>query len=439
VTSQDEERRVLPESTFSRSAKLLTLPLGAAARAGVGMGRKLLGASAEDVDAAMRDAAAEQLFQVLGELKGGAMKFGQALSLFEAMLPEDLAGPFRERLRKLQDAAPPMPSSRAQAVLRSELGPDWRRHFAELNLRPAAAASIGQVHRGRLVDGREVAVKIQYPGADVALANDLRQIQRLAGAVSPLTGGLDVVALTREVAARVFEEVDYILEGTSQQQVAEALDGHPRFVVPKVHLATRRVLVSDWIDGDKLTSIIDKPQEERNRTALDYVTFLFAGPSLAGILHGDPHPGNYLVTPDGRLGVLDFGLVSRLPDGLPPAMGRLIRHAVAGDVEPMVAGLAEEGFVDDSMDGSALLDYLTPFVEPARVEEFGFNREWAREQFARVHGDMGAAGVATQLNIPPEYSLIYRVWMGGIAVLSQLDVRANFAQVLRDYLPGFAD
>jgi len=439
VTSQDEERRVLPESTFSRSAKLLTLPLGAAARAGVGMGRKLLGASAEDVDAAMRDAAAEQLFQVLGELKGGAMKFGQALSLFEAMLPEDLAGPFRERLRKLQDAAPPMPSSRAQAVLRSELGPNWRRHFAELNLRPAAAASIGQVHRGRLVDGREVAVKIQYPGADVALANDLRQIQRLAGAVSPLTGGLDVVALTREVAARVFEEVDYILEGTSQQQVAEALDGHPRFVVPKVHLATRRVLVSDWIDGDKLTSIIDKPQEERNRTALDYVTFLFAGPSLAGILHGDPHPGNYLVTPDGRLGVLDFGLVSRLPDGLPPAMGRLIRHAVAGDVEPMVAGLAEEGFVDDSMDGSALLDYLTPFVEPARVEEFGFNREWAREQFARVHGDMGAAGVATQLNIPPEYSLIYRVWMGGIAVLSQLDVRANFAQVLRDYLPGFAD
>ncbi|HQY98618.1 MAG TPA: AarF/UbiB family protein [Propionicimonas sp.] len=439
MTSQDEERRVLPESTFSRSAKLLTLPLGAAARAGVGMGRKLLGASAEDVDAAMRDAAAEQLFQVLGELKGGAMKFGQALSLFEAMLPEDLAGPFRERLRKLQDAAPPMPSSRAQAVLRSELGPNWRRHFAELNLRPAAAASIGQVHRGRLVDGREVAVKIQYPGADVALANDLRQIQRLAGAVSPLTGGLDVVALTREVAARVFEEVDYILEGTSQQQVAEALDGHPRFVVPKVHLATRRVLVSDWIDGDKLTSIIDKPQEERNRTALDYVTFLFAGPSLAGILHGDPHPGNYLVTPDGRLGVLDFGLVSRLPDGLPPAMGRLIRHAVAGDVEPMVAGLAEEGFVDDSMDGSALLDYLTPFVEPARVEEFGFNREWAREQFARVHGDMGAAGVATQLNIPPEYSLIYRVWMGGIAVLSQLDVRANFAQVLRDYLPGFAD
>lgn len=424
---------------MTRSAKLLTLPLGAAARAGVGMGRKLLGAPAEDVDAAMRDAAAEQLFQVLGELKGGAMKFGQALSLFEAMLPEDLAGPFRERLRKLQDAAPPMPSARAQGVLRAELGPRWRDHFAELNLRPAAAASIGQVHRGRLADGREVAVKIQYPGADTALASDLRQIQRLAGAVSPLTGGLDVVALVREVAARVTEEVDYALEGVSQQQVATALAGHPRFLVPNVHLATRRVLVSDWVDGEKLTAIIDRPQADRNRVALDYVTFLFAGPSLAGILHGDPHPGNFLVMPDGRLSVVDFGLVSRLPDGLPEAMGRLIRHAVDGAVEPMVAGLAEEGFVDDSMDGRALLDYLAPFVEPASVEDFAFNREWARSQFARVHDDMGSSGVATRLNIPPEYSLIYRVWMGGIAVLSQLDVHANFAQVLRDYLPGFAD
>ena len=126
MTSQDEERRVLPESTFSRSAKLLTLPLGAAARAGVGMGRKLLGASAEDVDAAMRDAAAEQLFQVLGELKGGAMKFGQALSLFEAMLPEDLAGPFRERLRVW---TLPADAVRAQTVLRElvELAPTLRR------------------------------------------------------------------------------------------------------------------------------------------------------------------------------------------------------------------------------------------------------------------------------------------------------------------------
>ena len=436
---ESDARRVMPESTFGRSARMLSLPLGAAARAGVGMGRRLLGAPAAEVDAALRDAAAEQLFQVLGDLKGGAMKFGQALSLFEAMLPEDIAAPFRERLRKLQDGAPPMPSSRAQAVLRSELGTDWRRMFSEVDLRPAAAASIGQVHKARLTDGRPVAIKVQYPGADVALASDLRQIQRLAAAVSPLTGGLDVVALTRELAARVTEEVDYTREGAAQQQVSEALVGHPRFIVPAVHVATRRVLVSDWVEGEKLTSLIGQPDEVRNRSALDYVTFLFAGPSLSGILHGDPHPGNFLVTPDGRLGVVDFGLVSRLPNGLPRAMGELIRHAVDRDADSMLAGLEEEGFVKGDLAASELLDYLSPFVEPARVEEFAFNREWARGQFARVHGDARSDGVATSLNIPPEYGLIYRVWMGGIAVLSQLDVSAHFAQVLREYLPGFAE
>ncbi len=435
----DDRKAVLPQSTLGRGARLLSLPLGAAARAGIGAGRRLLGADADEVDAALKEAAAEQLFVILGELKGGAMKFGQAMSLFEAMLPEDLAGPFRERLRQLQDAAPPMPSSRAQAVLRSELGTEWRRQFAEIELRPAAAASIGQVHRARLTDGREVAVKIQYPGADVALASDLRQLQRLAGAISPLTGGLDVAALVKEVAARVFEEVDYVLEGEAQQQVATALHGHPRFLVPQVHLATRRVLVSDWVEGQKLTSLIGRPDAERNRSALDYVTFLFAAPSLAGVLHGDPHPGNYLVTPQGKLGVVDFGLVSRLPQGLPDTMGRLIRLAVEGRAEEMLSGLAAEGFVDPEVTGVDLLDYLAPFVEPASVEEFAFNRAWAQEQFRRVHGDLGNDGVATRLNIPPDYGLIYRVWMGGIAVLSQLDVRANFARVLRDWLPGFAD
>ncbi|MGB7962769.1 MAG: AarF/UbiB family protein [Propionicimonas sp.] len=435
-----DRSRVLPEGTFGRNARLLSLPLGAAGRATLGMGRRLMGASAEEVDAQLRDAAAEQLFTVLGELKGGAMKFGQAMSMMEAMLPEDIAAPFRARLRALQDSAPPMPTSRVHQVLRAELGSNWRSHFAEFDPRPAAAASIGQVHRAKLAgSGQTVAVKVQYPGADVALANDLKQIQRLATAVAPLTGGLDVVAMTREIAERVFEEVDYVLEGASQQQMADAVVGHPRFIVPRVHLATRRVLVSDWVDGVKLTTLTDRPEAERNAAGLDYVTFLFAGPSLAGLLHADPHPGNYLVTPDGKLAVLDFGLVSRLPNGLPEPMGRLIRDAVAGDADAVLAGLVDEGFVRGDLDPAAVLNYLNPFVEPAMVETFRFNREWTRAQFVRVHTSMGPQGVAMQLNIPPDYSLIYRVWMSGIAVLAQLDVSANFASVLRAYLPGFAD
>lgn len=430
--------KVLPESTLGRSARLIGLPLGVAARAGVGAGRRLLGADADQVDAQLKDAAAEQLFAVLGELKGGAMKFGQMMSMFEAFMPEDLAGPFRERLRQLQDAAPPMPSAKAEAVLRSELGSDWRKNFSEIDLRPAAAASLGQVHRGRLTDGTEVAIKVQYPGAAAAVASDLRQVRRLTSVISPLTGGLDIVSIAREMAIRITEEVDYNLEAAAQSQVADALAGHPRFVVPKVRMFTERVLVSDWVEGRKLISVTDRPAEERNRAALDYVTFLFAGPRLAGILHGDPHPGNYLLTPDGKLGVVDFGLVARLPDGLPEPMGRLIRNAVNDDAEAMLTGLREEGFVTAEVSAKELMDFFVAFVEPAKVEQFAFNREWSRRQFGRVHSSMGPNEVATKLNIPPHYMIIYRAWLGAVSVLCQLDVQANFAAILREYLPGFA-
>lgn len=437
--SAPDRGRFLPEGTLGRTARLLSIPLGAAGRATVGAGRRLLGESAAQVEADLSRAAAEQLFAVLGELKGGAMKFGQVLSMMEAMLPEEIAAPFRAKLAQLQDSAPPMPTSRVHAVLRAELGSGWRSHFAEFEPRPAAAASIGQVHRARLAgSGDPVAVKVQYPGADVALRNDLKQIQRLAAAASPVTGGLDVVALTREVGARIAEEVDYEHEAAAQNQMAEAVAGHPRFAVPRARIATSRVLVSDWVDGVKLGRLAEAPEAERNAAALDYVTFLFAGPALGGLLHGDPHPGNYLVTPDGRLGVVDFGLTAAFPEGLPRPMGELIRRAVAGDAAGMLSGLDAEGFIAGEMHPEELLEYLGPFVEPASVEEFHFDREWTRSQFGRVHHSMGASQLPLKLNIPPEYGLIYRVWLGGIAVLAQLDVTANFAAVLRRYLPGFA-
>lgn len=435
----DDRGRFLPEGTFGRTARLLSIPLGAAGRATVGAGRRLMGESAAQVEADLSRAAAEQLFAVLGELKGGAMKFGQVLSMMEAMLPEEFAAPFRAKLAALQDSAPPMPTSRVHAVLRAELGSDWRRHFAEFEPRPAAAASIGQVHRARLAgSGDPVAVKVQYPGADAALRSDLKQIQRLATAASPVTGGLDVVALTREIAARIAEEVDYVHEAEAQNQMATAIGDHPRFVVPRARIATTRVLVSDWLEGVKLARLAEAPQEARNAAALDYVTFLFAGPALGGLLHGDPHPGNFLVTPEGRLGVVDFGLTAPFPAGLPRPMGELIRRAVAGDADGMLAGLRDEGFIAGEVDATELLDYLNPFVEPASVEEFHFDREWTRSQFSRVHGSMGPGELPLKLNIPPEYGLIYRVWLGGIAVLAQLDVTADFAAVLRRYLPGFA-
>ncbi|HYI59962.1 MAG TPA: AarF/ABC1/UbiB kinase family protein [Microlunatus sp.] len=428
----------LARSTLRRGVRLASLPLGFAGRATLGFGKRLGGSSAEAVSSELQERAAEQLFKVLGELKGGAMKVGQTLSLFEAVLPEEVAKPYREHLTRLQDAAPPMPTSRVHAVLARELGPGWKTDLVELDPRPAAAASIGQVHRAIWRDGRTVAVKVQYPGADEALRSDLRQIGRLSKVIAPLAGGMDVKPLVEEMTARISEELDYTLEAEHQQRAADSFAGHPEFVVPAVLASTSKVMVSEWIEGRPLSSVRDDPTEQRNAIGLTYVRFLFAGPHIAGLLHADPHPGNFKVLADGRLGVVDFGLVARLPEGLPEAMGRILRIAELGDADQVHAGLREEGFVGDDVSPHDLMEYLAPFVEPAAVDEFQFSREWMREQFIRVRDVQGSGGVGMRLNLPPSYLLIHRVWLGGLAVLSQLGVKAAFGKVLEEFLPGYA-
>jgi predicted unusual protein kinase regulating ubiquinone biosynthesis (AarF/ABC1/UbiB family) len=432
----------LPRRAFTRSAKLASLPLGIAGRATLGLGKRLGGRPAEAVSAELQQRTAEQVFRVLGELKGGAMKFGQALSVFEAALPEDLVSPYRATLTKLQEAAPPMRAEVVHQVLTEELGSGWRAKFREFSDVPAAAASIGQVHRAVWEDGREVAVKIQYPGANDALRADLRQITRLGGVVGSLIPGLDIGPLLDELTDRVTEELDYRMEADAQDGFAFAYDGDPEFAVPKLVHGAERVLVSEWLDGRPLSDVIAAgTQEERDRAGLLYVRFLFSGPDRAGLLHADPHPGNYRITPDGRLGVVDYGAVSRLPEGLPPSIGQLMRRALDGDVEAMVDGLRDEGFLKPHIrvEAAELYDYLAPFLEPAAVERFKFNREWMREQFSRIN-DPRRPGytIGLKLNLPPSYLLIHRVWIGGIGVLSQLDCEAPFRAELESWLPGFA-
>src|SRR5690349_21055555 len=202
----------LPRRAVTRTAKLATLPIGLAGRATLGLGKRIGGRPAELVAAELQARTAEQVFQVLGQLKGGAMKFGQAMSVFEAALPEEMAAPYRAALTKLQEAAPPLPAATVHAVLAQQLGADWRGMFPVFDDQPAAAASIGQVHKAVWTDGREVAVKIQYPGAGKALLGDLRQLGRLARVFAVFTPGLDIKPLLTELEARVAEELDYRLE-----------------------------------------------------------------------------------------------------------------------------------------------------------------------------------------------------------------------------------
>ena len=431
----------LPRRAVTRTAKLATLPLGFAGRTALGFGRRIGGKSAEMVAAEVQLRTAEQIFAVLGELKGGAMKFGQAMSIFEAALPEEIAGPYRATLTKLQEAAPPLPVASVHKVLAAELGKNWRRKFASFDDVPAAAASIGQVHRGVWKDGREVAVKIQYPGAGPALVADLNQVSRIARMSAGWIPGLDIKPIMAELKRRIGEELDYGLEAASQKQFAKAYDGDPDVVIPKVVASAEHVIVSEWLDGVPLSTIITSgSQEQRDSAASLYLEFLVAGPSRSGLLHADPHPGNYRLMPDGRLGVLDFGAVNRLPEGLPRHLGSLLATAIDGDHEAVEAGLRADGFIKPNItiDGPMLLRYFEPFLEPAREETFRFSRPWLRGVSAHINDPRSPQwSVGMKLNLPPQYLLIHRVWLGGIGVLCQLGGEVAVREILARHLPGF--
>ncbi len=443
----------LPRKAVVRTAKLAALPLGFAGRTALGVGKRLGGKPAEAVLSEVQQRTAEQLFRTLGELKGGAMKFGQALSVLEAALPETSAAPYRDSLTALQDAAPPMPTSTVRAQLAASLGEDWADRLVWLDGAPTAAASIGQVHRGRWrePDGteRDVAVKVQYPGAGEAYLADVRQITRLARSIGPVFPGLDVKGIAAEIEARASEELDYDLEAQAQRAYALAYAGHPDICVPDVVAVGGEVLVSEWLESrHSLAHVIrEGTQAERDHFGELFARFLFASPGLTGMLHADPHPGNFRVlpAPDGELGgmgVLDFGAVARLREGdFPEAMGRLIRIAMDSDSAALVDGLRAEGFIRErtQVDPDEVLDYLMPFVEPARTERFHFTRDWMREQFARINDPKNPSfTLATKLNLPPEYVLIHRTWLGGIGLLSQLGAQAPFRAILTEHLPGFA-
>lgn len=444
----------LPRKAVTRTAKLAALPLGFAGRATWGLGKRIGGKSAEIVGRELQQRTADQLFKVLGELKGGAMKFGQALSVFESALPEEVAGPYRAALTKLQEAAPPMPTSTVHKVLAERLGEEWRELFLEFEEKPSAAASIGQVHRAVWHDGRDVAVKVQYPGAGEALLSDLAQLSRFARLLGPLIPGMDVKPLITELRDRVSEELDYELEAQAQREHAAEFADDPDVVVPDVVHQCEQVLVTEWIDGMPMADVIaDGTEEQRDRAGQLLARFLFSGPARTGLLHADPHPGNFRLLPpagageDGmdaegelRLGVLDFGTVDRLPGGLPETIGESLRLTLEGDAVAVYELLRTEGFVKETidLDPDAVLEYLVPIIEPAEAEEFTFSRGWMRTQAARIADPRSPAHqLGKQLNLPPAYLLIHRVTLSTIGVLCQLNATVRLREELEAWLPGF--
>jgi predicted unusual protein kinase regulating ubiquinone biosynthesis (AarF/ABC1/UbiB family) len=474
AAAQHEERPVLPAGGARRATRLAALPLRHAARTAAAATR--LSRVAADQVAART---AEQLFGTLGELKGGAAKLGQAMSVFEAAMPEEVAAPYRTALRRLTDAVPPMPAEVARRVIMSDLGdafgPGWRERLVDFDDMPLAAASIGQVHRARWRDdhGRivEAAVKVQYPGVGRALRSDLRQARLLARVMARLTG-LNVSGLADELALRVVEELDYVREGRIQCEVAAAFtsrppralaearaagarepEGRTRITVPAVYAATPRVLVTAWLDGVRLSTLLDGrmdllPAGWRELSTGDAADVagrllghaIYAPAACTGWMHADLHPGNFLLLPGGGLGMLDFGAVAAVPGGIPAPFGQLAAAVLADDA-PMAVRLAHEVGVlapDPVPDPRMILELLHPIVATAADETFTYSRPWLRGLMSHFTEPRFAPALR-KLTPPREYALVWRATLSAAGLFSQLGATVPTRGLHLTYSPGFRD
>jgi predicted unusual protein kinase regulating ubiquinone biosynthesis (AarF/ABC1/UbiB family) len=427
----------------ARNAKLASIPVGFAGRAALGFGKRLTGKSRDEVNAELMEKAANQLFTVLGELKGGAMKVGQALSVMEAAIPEEYGEPYREALTKLQKDAPPLPANKLHRVLDAQLGTKWRDRFASFDDIPVASASIGQVHKAVWSDGREVAVKIQYPGADEALRADLKTMQRMVGVIKQLSPGADVQGVVDELISRTEMELDYRLEADNQRAFAKAYQGDPHFLVPHIVASAPKVVIQEWIEGVPMAEIIrNGTVEQRDLMGTRLAELTFDAPRRLEMMHGDAHPGNFMLLPDGRMGVIDFGAVAPLPGGFPIELGMTIRLARERNYDLLLPTMERAGFIQKGQQVSVrdIDEMLRQYVQPVEVEVFHYTRKWLQRMTTRqIDRSVAQIRTARQLDLPAKLAIPLRVIASVGAILCQLDAHVPMKALSEELIPGFAE
>ena len=307
--------------------------------------------------------AADQIVRILGTMKGAAMKVGQMLSVLDLGIVSEGARPeFQRRLAALRDAAPQVSFERMRGVVEKDLGGPLERHFASFDEEPIGAASIGQVYRATLHDGREVAVKVQYPGVATSVRADLKNLGLIMRLIKRFAPGLDVGALADEIRLRVAEELDFSLEASNQRAVREVFADHPFVVVPDVveELSARHVLVSEFIEGRGFGAIVDEPAEVRDRVGEIVFRFYCGSVYRLAQFSGDPHPGNFLLLDDGRLAFLDFGLFKRMDRDRVELELAIERAAAELDTARLHSQMSAAGLLadPDEVDPDELLAYV---------------------------------------------------------------------------------
>ena len=435
----------IPTSRVARTARVSGLAAGQAARH-LGTRAANLTRSEEGRQAALEHRnleAAEQIVAALGTMKGAAMKLGQVMSFLDVgLVPEEHREDFQRKLGALRDAAPKVRFADMRRVMESELEESLEEAFEAFDPEPVAAASIGQVYRARLHDGRDVAVKVQYPGVAQAVRADMQNLGMILRLMKRIAPGLDVKSTAEEIRARIGDELDYELEAQHQRTLARIFRGHPFIVVPAVvtSLSRERVIVTEFVRGEGFDAIKERDQATRDRVGEIVFRFFFGCMYRHHQFRGDPHPGNFMLLLDGRVAFLDFGLFKVMPKELIELELACQRAGHEGDGERLHAMWSETGF----------LAHPERFRPDKLLAQFRDATWWyvldgdialEPEIATQVMIDMSDPrsqhfGQMRHETLPADHLFGRRVEMLTLAVLSQLRCRLNFHRIAREWMYG---
>ncbi len=431
----------LNTSRFGRAAKLGGLAGGAAARS-LGVKATNVVRNDEDKAAANRRAAletADRMVTVLGTMRGAAMKVGQSLSVIDigAFEDDEVREEFQRKLAKLQSMAPTVPFADMRKVIEQDLGGALDTLFARFDEEPIAAASIGQVYRAALPDGREVAVKVQYPGIKDVVRADLKNVKLVLKVAARFSPGLNTKEIADEVIERITEELDYELEASNHRAVARAFAGHPFIVVPDVltDLCSERVIVTEFVEGRRFDEVRDDDEAARDRIGEILFRFYVNGPYRTRLLNGDPHPGNALFLDDGRVAFLDFGFFKRQTREEVETSLEVLRAVYSHDAPRLYELTRAQGIID------AGPEMIEPLMEKYRAATWWF----ADDQEVRLHTrDMSRivaehAGMKDgfgDVQMPADQITTLRAFSLVLGILCQLQAGNNWHQIGRETVFG---
>ncbi len=384
----------------------------------------------------------DSLIDQLAVMRGAAMKAGQVLSTVEFPgLDPDQSEYLQSRLASLRDSVPPVGWKQMRAVIAEDWGEDPERALAEIDPEPAAAASIGQVYRGLTREGREVAIKVQYPGIAETVESDMRNLRLLTPLLRQLMPGLEIKEVLAELGERIVEECDYELEASNHHRVARFWRAHPFALVPEVdtELSRRRVLVTEWVDGMGWGAVALQPDGIRDRYVEIVYRFFYGTVKELGLALGDPHPGNYLLCPDGRVAFFDFGMLRRLPPGYLADEGEIAAAIREDDAATLLRGMRDLGYLPGEVtdwDGPLLLEYMREVSwwlkseEPLRLapEDLWRSTETMREQRRDLFDQL------RRMTLPPEALLLRRMEGLLFQIASTMRASAPWGALLRELI-----